>query len=521
MARILVTEEIADVGLGRLRHAGHEVDIRLGLSPDELLAAVAGAQALIVRSATLVTAQVLAAGADLVVVGRAGIGLDNVDVAVATARGVMVVNAPESNILSAAEHTVAMLMAQARNIPQAHAALVAGRWERSEWEGVELADKTLGIIGLGKIGRLVAARAAALGMKIVVHDPYVAEPAVRQLGYEPVDLDELCAEADFITVHVAKTKETVGLLDEARLARCKPGVRIVNVARGGIVDEEALAAAVRAGRVAGAALDVFVEEPTTSSPLFGLPGVIVTPHLGASTREAQDKAGVTIAEQVALALANDFVPFAVNVSAGAVAEALRPFLSLAERLGRLFVALNEGVPTKLEVAYQGLLAEADTRILTLSVLKGMFANVSDVPVSYVNAPGLAAERGVEVRETTSTTPYDYVSLITIRGGQHALAGTMVGLRGEARLVMLDDNAVDLPPAPHMLYVRNQDEPGMIGKVGTILGAAGVNIDDMDVGRDPNGEPSTMVIATRGTVPGEVLEELRRQDGIVSAAVLEG
>ena len=242
---------------------------------------------------------------------------------------------------------------------------------------------------------------------------------MRQLGYEPVDLDELCAEADFITVHVAKTKETVGLLDESRLGRCKPGVRIVNVARGGIVDEDALAAAVRSGRVAGAALDVFVEEPTTSSPLFGLPGVIVTPHLGASTREAQDKAGVTIAEQVALALANDFVPFAVNVSAGAVSEALRPFLAPGRSgSGRLFVALNEGVPTKLEVAYQGQLAEADTRILTLSVLKGVFANVSDVPVSYVNAPGLAADRGVEVRETTSTTPYDYVNLITIRGGQH-------------------------------------------------------------------------------------------------------
>jgi D-3-phosphoglycerate dehydrogenase len=358
-------------------------------------------------------------------------------------------------------------------------------------------------------------------MKVVAYDPYVAEPAVRQLGYEPVDLDELCAEADFITVHVARTNETVGLLDESRLGRCKPGVRIVNVARGGIVDEDALAAAVRAGRVAGAALDVFVEEPTTSSPLFGLPGVIVTPHLGASTREAQDKAGVTIAEQVALALANDFVPFAVNVSAGAVPEALRPFLTLAERLGRLFVALNEGVPTKLEVAYQGQLAEADTRILTLSVLKGIFANVSDEPVSYVNAPGLAADRGVEVRETTSTTPYDYVNLTTIRGGQHALAGTMVGLRGEARLVMLDDNAVDLPPAPYMLYVRNEDEPGMIGKVGTILGAAGVNIDDMDVGRDPNGEPSTMVLATRGPVPAAVLEELRRQDGIVSVHPLQG
>jgi D-3-phosphoglycerate dehydrogenase len=519
MARILVTEEIAAPGLDRLRRAGHEVDVQLGLSPAELIGAVANANALIIRSATRVTTEVLAAAPDLVVVGRAGIGLDNVDVDAATAQGVMVVNAPESNILSAAEHTVAMLLAQARNIPQAHAALVAGRWERSKWEGVELADKTLGVVGLGKIGRLVAARAAAFGMKIAAYDPYVAAPVVRQLGYEPLELDDLLAEADFITIHVAKTKETVGLLDRARLARCKPGVRIVNVARGGIVDEEALAEAIRAGHVAGAALDVFVAEPTTSSPLFDLPSVIVTPHLGASTREAQDKAGDTIAEQIGLALANEFVPFAVNVSAGPVSETVRPFLGLAEQLGRLFVALNEGVPSKLEVAYQGQLAEADPRVLTLSLLKGVFALASDVPVSYVNAPRLAADRGVEVRETTSTTAYDYVNLITIRGGQHALGGTLVGLHSESRLVMLDDNTVDLPPAPFMLYVRNEDTPGMIGKVGSILGQAGVNIDDMDVGRDPNGEPSTMVLAVREAVPPDVVARLRAEDGIVSVHAL--
>jgi D-3-phosphoglycerate dehydrogenase len=519
MARILVTEEIAEPGLERLRRAGHDVDVRLGLAPTELLAALAGAHALIIRSATRVTADVLAAGADLVVVGRAGIGLDNVDLDAATQRGVMVVNAPESNILSAAEHTVAMLLAQARNIPQAHAALVEGRWERSRWEGVELADKTLGVIGLGKIGRLVASRAAAFGMRIVAYDPYVAGPVVRQLGYEPRDLDELLAEADFLTLHVAKTKETTGLLDRARLARCKPGVRIVNVARGGIVDEAALAAAVTSGQVSGAALDVFAEEPTTSSPLFGLPGVIVTPHLGASTREAQDKAGDTIAEQVALALNGDFVPFAVNVSAGPVSEGVRPFLALAEQLGRLFVELNEGVPSKLEVSYQGQLAEADTRILTLSLLKGVFAYVSEVPVSYVNAPGLAADRGVEVRETTSATAYDYVNLVTVRGGSHALAGTIVGLRGESRLVMLDDNTLDVPPAPFMLYVRNDDKPGMIGKVGTLLGEAGINIDDMDLGRDPNGEPSTMVMATKQPVPPEVVARLRAEEGIVSVHAL--
>lgn len=515
MARVLVTEEIAESGLERLRRAGHDVDVRLGLSAEELPVALASANALIIRSSTFVTAELLAATPELLVVGRAGIGLDNVDVEAATQRGVMVVNAPESNILSAAEHTVAMLLAQARNIPQAHAALIAGRWERSRWEGVELADKTLGVIGLGKIGRLVAARCAAFAMRIVACDPFVAPVAARQLGIELLDLDELLAQADFITLHVAKTKETTGLLDADRLARTKPGVRIVNVARGGIVDEEALAAAIRSGHVAGASLDVFVAEPTTSSPLFELPSVIVTPHLGASTREAQDKAGDTIAEQVCLALANEFVPYAVNVSAGEVSETARPFLPLAEQLGLLFVALNGAVPSKLELLYQGQLAESDTRILTLSVLKGVFARISHAPVSYVNAPLMATERGIEVLESASTTPNDYVNLITVRGGNHSLSATLVGLNSEPRLVRVDENTVDVPPARNMVYIRNSDQPGMIGRVGSILGEAGININDMNVGRDPNGERSTMILATKEPVPAEVVERLLAEPGIAS------
>src|SRR4051812_43928892 len=315
MTRVLVTEEIAAGGLDRLRQAGHDVDVRLGLSPEDLLDAIKGAHALIIRSATTVSADVLAAGTDLVVVGRAGIGLDNVDVDSATKRGVMVVNAPQSNGLSAAEQTRALLLAQARNIPQAHAALTQGRWERSRWEGVELADKVLGIIGLGRIGKLVAQRASAFAMRIVAYDPFVSTDRARQIGVELVDLDELMSRSDFVTIHVAKTKETVGLVGKDLLAKAKPGVRIINVARGGIVDEDALADAIRSGVVGGAALDVFAEEPTTSSPLFELDSVVVTPHLGASTREAQDKAGDTIAEQVALALAGDFVPYAVNVAA--------------------------------------------------------------------------------------------------------------------------------------------------------------------------------------------------------------
>src|SRR4051812_2027041 len=515
MSRVLVTEEIAPGGLDRLRQAGHDVDLRLDLSPDELLSAVAGAHALIIRSATKVTAEVIDAGTELAVVGRAGIGLDNVDVDHATKRGVMVVNAPQSNILSAAEQTMALLLAQARNIPQAHAALTAGRWERSRWEGVELADKTLGIIGLGRIGKLVAQRASAFGMRLIAYDPFIAPDRARQIGVELADLDELMARSDFVTIHATKTKETVGLLGKELLAKAKPGLRVINVGRGGIVDEDALADAIRAGVVGGAALDVFAEEPTTASPLFELDSVVVTPHLGASTREAQDKAGDTIAEQVALALAGDFVPFAVNVSAAEASETVRPFLPLAERLGTLFVALNEGAPERLDVEYHGQLADYDTRILTLSVLKGVFGGVTEEPVSYVNAPQIAAERGVEVRESSTSSTQDYVNLVTVRGGDHAIAGTLVGLKGEPRIVMIDDLTVEVPPARYMLIVRNEDVPGMISTVTSALAAANINIGDMHLGRSPEGAASMQVIATNQPVADDVAAQLRRADGILS------
>ncbi len=518
MARILVTEPIAEGGLDRLRAAGHTVDVQEGLSPAELLEAVVGAHALIIRSATQVDAQVLAAGTDLVVVGRAGIGLDNVDTAAATDRGVMVVNAPQSNILSAAEHTMALLLAQARNVPQAHAALVSGRWERSRWTGVELADKTLGIVGLGRIGKLVAQRAMAFGMRLVAYDPFVAPEMARRMNIELVDLDTLLATSDFVTLHVAKTPETVGLIDADRLAKAKQGIRIVNVARGGIVVEADLADAIRSGHVGGAALDVFDTEPTTESPLFGLPEVVVTPHLGASTHEAQDKAGDTIAEMVGLALAGEFVPFAVNVNAAEASETVRPFLSVAERLGSLFAGLAGSVQA-LEISYEGEIGGYDTRILTLSLLKGFFGRISDDPVSYVNAPKMADERGIVVTETTTTTSHHFVNLITVKGGEHAIAGTIVGLEGEPRLVMVDDHRVDLPPAGHMLVVRNDDRPGMIGKVGTIVGEAGVNIADMDVGQSTSGASAMMVVATSEPVPPAVCEALRAVEGIVSVDTL--
>src|SRR5580698_5027384 len=298
MARVLITEKLAERGLALLSQAGHDVDVQLELSPEALNQTLPGAHALIVRSATQVTAEALEAGTDLAVVGRAGIGLDNVDVEAATRRGVMVVNAPQSNILSAAEHAMALLLAQARNIPQAHAALVAGKWERSKWEGVELHGKTLGVVGLGRVGALVAQRALAFGMRLVAYDPFVSADRARHMGVELMDLDELIGVSDFVTVHLPKNAETLGLIGEDLLAQAKPGLRIINTARGGIVDEEALADAIRAGHVQGAGLDVFAKEPTTESPLFELPSVVVAPHLGASTVEAQDKAGVTIAEQV-------------------------------------------------------------------------------------------------------------------------------------------------------------------------------------------------------------------------------
>ncbi|HUR17832.1 MAG TPA: phosphoglycerate dehydrogenase [Acidimicrobiales bacterium] len=522
MSRVLVTEVIADTGLEALRSAGHEVDVREGLSVPELVEAVAGAEALIVRSETKVTAEVLAAGKDLIVVGRAGIGLDNVDVAEATSRGVMVVNAPQSNVLSAAEHTMALLLAQARNVPQASAALKDGKWQRSRWSGVELHGKTLGVVGLGRIGTLVAQRALAFGMRLAAYDPFVSPDRARQLGIELVDsLDDLMARADFLTLHVAKTPETMGLISAARLAKAKQGIRLINTSRGGIVDEAALAEAVASGHVAGAALDVFAEEPTTSSPLFALDEVVVTPHLGASTTEAQDKAGVTIAEQVLLALSGDFVPFAVNVSAAEASETVRPFLPLAERLGRIFAALNGGIPPVLEVDYQGAIADYDLRILTLSVLKGLFSLAIHEPVSYVNAPQLAAERGIEVREAKTSTAHDYVNLITLRGGSHAVAGTLAGGRGGARLVMVDDHDVEVPPAQNMLIVHNDDRLGMIALVTAALADAKVNIANMALGKSPAGETALMVLATDAAVPAEVVTSLASQPGILDVHAVVG
>ncbi len=525
MNRVLVAEKLADSGLDAMRDAGLEVDVQLDLSPDDLLGAVRGAAALVIRSATQVTAEVLEAGDSLQVVGRAGIGLDNVDVDAATRRGVMVVNAPQSNVLSAAEHTIALLLAQARNIPQADRDLRNGAWNRTKWEGVELHDKVLGIVGLGRVGVLVAQRAHAFGMQLAAYDPYVSADRARQLGVQlESSIADLVRRADFITIHLPKTPDTAGLISAELLRHAKPTLRIVNTARGGIVDEAALADAVREGRIAGAALDVFAAEPTTASPLFELDTVVVTPHLGASTAEAQDKAGQTIAEQVVLALKGEFVPFAVNLAATEASATVQPFMPLVERLGRLFTALAGGVVDTLEISYEGQIADYDCRVLTLSALKGVLSPVIDEPVSFVNAPQLAEERGLTYRETTSSSARDYVNLIELRGhterGATHVAGTLYGKQDAPRIVAIDDYILDLSPSSHMLVVRNEDTPGMIGLVGTVLGDGGINIDELALGRGPMGDAPLMVLSTSTPVPASVVEQLRARDGIIDALPIE-
>ncbi|MEM8922904.1 MAG: phosphoglycerate dehydrogenase [Actinomycetota bacterium] len=521
MSRILVTEKIAEPGLDKLRAAGHDVDVRLGLSPAELEEAVVGAHALIIRSATTVTDEVLAAGTDLIVVGRAGIGLDNVDVDASTKRGVLVVNAPQSNVMSAAEQTLALILAQARNVPQADAALKQGRWERSQWTGMELSGKTLAIIGLGRIGKLVAERAQAFGMQLIGYDPYVSAERAREIGVELVDIDTLAARADLVTVHVARTPETVGLIGADFLAKAKPGIRIINVARGGIVDEAALHEALEAGRVGGAALDVFDDEPCTDSPLFGHPNVVVTPHLGASTHEAQERAGITIAEQVALALAGDFVPFAVNIDAAEVAGIMEPYLPLAEQLGSLLSALGpEAVGRHVRVSFEGEIGGFDNRLVTLAAAKGLMSQLVDQPVSFVNARPLLAEHGIALEVSASSVARDYVNLISISGEGRSLAATLIGLRDEARIVQIDDHTIDVPPSDHMLLIRNDDRPGVIGIVGTILGDAGINIDNMDVGRDPDRASALMVIDVGQPVPDDAMARLRQADGVLSVGVID-
>jgi D-3-phosphoglycerate dehydrogenase / 2-oxoglutarate reductase len=509
--RVLITETLSERGVDLLR-GEFQVDVRTDLAKGDLSAEIAPYDALIIRSATQVTAEVLEAGTNLKVVARAGIGLDNVDVEAATRRGVMVVNAPQSNIISAAEQAMALLLAQARNIPQAAAALKAGAWERSKWEGVELAGKTIGLVGLGRVGSLVATRAAGFGMRVIAFDPFVSADRAKEMGVDVMPtLEALLVQSDFVSIHLPRSPETENLIDEHGLSLMKPGARLINTARGGIVNEDALAKALESGHLGGAALDVFAVEPTTDSPLFGYDNVVVTPHLGASTKEAQDKAGTTVAEMVRLALKGEFVPYAINVSAGAeVTEVVRPFVPLAEKLGAIIAGLSEGGVRSIVASYTGRVAEDDTRVLTLAVLKGILGRSVHEPVSFVNAPMLAKERGLTVSEMRSTVSADYVSLVTIRAdtdeGPVSVAGTIMG-RSHERLMQVNDFDIEVPPATNMVFFQYVDRPGIIGKVGTLFGDHGVNIATMDVGRKAEGGEALMVLTVDTPVDPKVLAEV--------------
>jgi len=508
---VLIAEELSPATIEEL---GPDFEVRHcdGSDRAALLAALPEADALLVRSATAVDAEALAAASRLQVVARAGVGLDNVDVRSATQSGVMVVNAPTSNIVSAAELAVALMLAAARHVSPAHAALRQGEWQRSRFTGTELFEKTVGIVGLGRIGVLVAHRLAAFGMDVIAYDPYVQAGRAAQMGVRLVDLDTLLAESDFMSVHLPKTPETIGLIGDAELHRVRPHLVLVNAARGGIVDEAALYAALKEGRIAAAGLDVFAKEPCTDSPLFELENVVATPHLGASTDEAQEKAGLAVARSVRLALAGELVPDAVNVQGGVIAEDVRPGIPLAEKLGRIFTALAGEVAQQIDVEVRGEITEYDVKVLELAALKGVFTDVVEDQVSYVNAPLLAAERGTAVRLVTESESPDHRNLITIRGTladstRVSLSGTLLGIHQRERLVEVNGFDVDLEPTQHLAFLSYEDRPGMVGTVGGILGAAGVNIAGMQVSRDSKGGHALVALSVDSAIPADTLHEI--------------
>lgn len=504
---VLIADKLAQSTVAAL---GDQVEVRWVDGPDreKLLAAVPEADALLVRSATTVDAEVLAAGTKLKIVARAGVGLDNVDVDAATARGVLVVNAPTSNIHSAAEHAIALMLAAARQIPAADTTLHNHEWKRSSFSGTEIFDHTVGVVGLGRIGQLVASRLAAFGAHIVAYDPYVSAARAAQLGIELLALDDLLARADFISVHLPKTPETAGLIGKEALAKTKPGVIIVNAARGGLIDEAALAEAITSGHVRGAGLDVFATEPCTDSSLFDLPQVVVTPHLGASTAEAQDRAGTDVAKSVKLALAGEFVPDAVNVGGGAVNEEVAPWLDLVRKLGLLAGVLSDGLPVSLSVQVRGELAAEDVAILRLSALRGLFSAVIEDPVTFVNAPALAAERGVAAEIGTATESPNHRSVVELRavtadGSAVTVAGTLSGPQQVEKIVTINGRNFDLRAQGVNLIINYTDQPGALGKIGTLLGSAEINIAAAQLSEDAEGPGATVLLRVDRPVPAEV------------------
>ena len=504
--KVLVREEIADAGVDLLR-AKFDVDVD---GESDLASIIDRYDGIVIRSATKLTAELIGRATKLKVIGRAGVGVDNVDVEAATRRGIVVANAPESNVVSAAEHTIGLLVALARNIPQAHAALKQGRWERAEWGGVELAEKTLGVLGFGRIGQQVARRAVGLQMRVLAYDPFVSAERFKELGVESDTLDGVLARADFLTLHLPSNDETRGVINATSIAKMKDGVRIVNAARGELIDEAALLDALRSGKVAAAALDVFGKEPY-AGPLIEEPNVVVTPHLAASTDEAQDRAGVIVAEQVVAALEGGLVTNAVNIpSVGAEdLEVLGPFIPLAAKLGRLALDLARGEARRIGLEYYGELAEYDTRLLTVAALNGAFQGRTDQPVNYVNAPLVAAERGIEVVEEKRRSSRDFTNLIAVAADSARVAGTTIGGEHRHWLVSALGFEIEIELAPLMVFLIYDDVPGVIGRVGTELGAAGVNIANMAVSRNNPGGKALMALSVDTPAPPEVIERLRQ------------
>jgi D-3-phosphoglycerate dehydrogenase / 2-oxoglutarate reductase len=529
--KVLVAEDIGSSGIELLKEH-FDVDTAFDQDGFDLEQRIGDYDGILIRSATKLTADLIDKATNLKAVGRAGVGVDNVDVPAATKRGIVVANAPQSNVVTAAEHTLALLLALARNVPQAHSSLTSGKWERSKFSGTEVMDKTLGILGFGRIGQLVAQRAMSFGMRIVAFDPFVGAERYRELGVEKADSsDEVYAQADFITLHLPKTPETENWLDAEAFAKMRDGVRVLNVARGPLIDEQALEAALDSGKVGGAALDVFRTEPITEHALFGRPNVIVTPHLGASTAEATDRAGFQAAEQVVAALTGGAVLTAVNVPAVGAEdlEVLGPFLPLARQLGRLAASLAEGSSVdRIEIEYLGRIAERDTRPLGVGVLVGFLSGHTEEEVNDVNAPGIAAERGIEVVETSSATARDFTDLlrVTIVSGERPerVVGTVLGQRHRPHLLEAWGQRFNLQLEPHLAIFRYSDVPGMIGRVGTAFGEQGVNISSAAVGHAPDDGDrdglAVMVVTTDQRVRQSVVDELASADGFVAGRAVE-
>jgi D-3-phosphoglycerate dehydrogenase / 2-oxoglutarate reductase len=525
--KVLVKEKIGDSGVQLLRDAGFEVELGVDWDDGELERRIGEFDGMLIRSATQVDAGLIAKADRLRAVGRAGVGVDNVDVAAATKRGIVVANAPQSNVITAAEHTMGMLLALARNIPQAHAALVGGAWDRSKYSGTELYEKTLGVIGFGRIGQLVAERALAFGMRVVAFDLYVGEERFREAGVQRAETsDQLYAAADFVTIHLPVTPETESWLNAEAFAKMKDGVRVVNVARGKLVVDDDLKAALDSGKVGGAALDVFRDEPVTDHPLFGYPNVVVTPHLGASTAEATDRAGYQAAEQVVAALTGGAVTTAVNLPSVAAEdmEALGPYLPLSMRLGRVAVALADGAIDGLEVEYLGRIAERDTRPLTVQVLKGALSGHTEEDVNDVNAPGIAAERGIAIAETRREQARDFADLVrvTVLGGdaRSRVVGTVLGSRNRPHLLEAWGSRFNVQLEDHLAVFRYADQPGMLGRVGTMLGEAGVNIVSAAVGwKEVDEGDAVMVVTADGPVSQEVVDGIVATDGFAAGRTI--